>query len=326
MSETMKAIRVHDWGEPSGMTLEAIERPEPGRNEVLAKVNCASLNWPDILKVAGKHQSMPTLPFSPGSEFSGIVEKMGEGADGFEPGQRVLARIGTGAFAEYVCVPIEKVQAIPDCMPDEDAAAFSMAYHTSYIGLVHRARFRRGETVLVHSAAGGVSLAAVQIAKALGARTIIGTVGSDDKKDFVLEQGADVAVNYETEDFVEAVNSATDGAGADIVYDPVGGKVCERSTKCIASEGRILIIGFTSGEFTNFRSNHMLVKNYSVIGLFLRRTNPKKSKQCWDEVLQLYKDGAIKPVISKRFPMENAAEAMSFLSSRKAFGKIILHW
>ena len=322
----MRAIRIHEFGKPKDLSVDDLPRPTPGPGEVLVHVRYAALNFPDILKIAGKHQNKIEPPFSPGSEFAGTVAEVGSDVVGFEPGERVFARTGHGGFVEYAAVPAEKVVHTPESMPDEDAAVFSLVYHTSYIALVHRARLQPGETVLVHSAAGGVGLAAVQIARAKGAGKIIGTVGSDEKVDVVRENGADVVVNYRTDDFVQVVKHETDGRGADIIYDPVGGEVTERSTKCIASEGRILIIGFTSGAFSKFRSNHILVKNYSVIGVLIGRTNATASGRCWDELLALYEEGAVKPVISHRFPMEEAAQAMDLLSSRKATGKIVLSW
>jgi len=322
----MRAIRIHEFGEPKDLRVDEVPRPEPGPGEVLVRVRCAALNFPDILKIAGKHQNKIEPPFAPGSEFSGTVEAVGEGVEGYPLGERVFARTGHGGFVEYVAVPVDNVVRTPEAMPDEDAAVFSLVYHTSYIALIHRARLQPGETVLVHSAAGGVGLAAVQIARAKGAGKIIATVGSDEKADAVRENGADVVVNYRTGDFVDVVKRETDGRGADIIYDPVGGELSERSTKCIASEGRILIIGFTSGAFSKFRSNHLLVKNYSVIGVLIGRTNASASRRCWEELLALYEEGVLKPVISHRFPMEEAAAAMEMLSSRKVIGKIVLNW
>ena len=326
MSKTMRAVRVHEWCRPSDLRIEEIERPEAGPGEVLIRVKSAALNFPDILKIEGKHHFKPERPFTPGTECSGSVEQVGSGVERFEPGQRVFARAVIGAFCEYFAIDQKLVHPIPESMSDDDAAVFSLVYHTSYASMVHRARLREGETVLVHSAAGGVGLAAVQIAKALGAGKIIATVGSDEKLAVVLENGADVAVNYNTEDFVEVVKRETGGIGADIIYDPVGGAITERSTKCIAPEGRILIIGFTSGEFAAFRSNHLLVKNYSVIGFVMGGTNPEALAKTWDELIALYVAGKIKPVISAHYPMEKVGEAMEFLASRKAIGKIVLHW
>ena len=325
----MKAIRANQWCEPSGLKLEEIERPVPGAGEVLIKVEAAALNFPDVLMIKGTYQVKPELPFTPGLELAGTIEQVGDGPNGFEPGMPVLAQSNVGAFAEYAAVPHVAVRAIPGGMSVEEAAAFPLVYQTSYFGLAYRAQLQPGETVLVHSAAGGVGLAAVQIARALGAGKIIGTAGSDEKLDTIRANGADVAVNYQTEDFVDVVKRETDGRGADVIYDPVGGPIAERSTKCIAFEGRLVIIGFTSGEFTTFRSNHILIKNYSVVGLhwgYYRQMNPGKIEQAWRELIDLYGQGGLKPVIGARYPFEKVADAMEHLASRKSVGKIILHW
>jgi NADPH2:quinone reductase len=232
-------------------------------------------------------------------------------------------------FAEYAVAPVDAVQPIPEGMSDDEAAAFPLVYQTSYCGLAVRGAMRKGETVLVHSAAGGVGLSAVQIARALGAGKVIGTVGSDHKKEVVRENGADVVVNYRTEDFVEVVKRETNGRGADVIYDPVGGQVGEKSTKCIAFEGRLLIIGFTSGAFSNFVSNHILVKNYSVVGVhwgLYRQHNPEVIVRTWKALWELYGAGKIKPKIGRHFPMHQVAEAMEALASRDAVGKIVLGW
>ena len=214
-------------------------------------------------------------------------------------------------------------------MSDDEAAAFPLVYQTSYFALVVRGNLQPGETVLVHSAAGGVGLAAVQLARALGASKIIGTAGSDHKLDVIRQQGADVAINYQTEDFVEIVKRETGGRGADLIFDPVGGDVGQRSTKCIAFEGRLLIIGFTSGSFSNFVSNHILIKNYSVVGVHwgqYRQHGPEKIEKAWQALWQLHGAGKIKPVIGGRYPMPQVAQAMEALASRGAVGKIVLHW
>jgi NADPH:quinone reductase len=325
----MKAIRAHEWCEPDGLVIDEVPVPEPSENQVLVKVQSAALNFPDILLIAGKYQFKPPLPFTPGLEVAGPIERLGSAVEGLKLGQRVLAQMPLGGFAEYAVAEAGAVQAIPDSMTDDEAASFALVYQTSYFGLAYRAGLQKGDTVLVHSAAGGVGLSAVQIARALGAGKIIGTAGSDDKLQVIRESGADIALNYQTEDFVEVVKRETGGRGADIIYDPVGGEVGERSTKCIAFEGRLLIIGFTSGKFPVFASNHILIKNYSVVGLHwgaYRQQNPAKINQVWTELFALYEAGKLKPVIGARYPMEAAADAMKHLASRKAVGKIVLHW
>jgi NADPH2:quinone reductase len=325
----MKAIRAHQWCEPQGLVMDEVERPVPGAGEVLIRVRTAALNFPDILLIAGKYQVKPPLPFSPGMEVAGTVEQLGDGVTSFTPGERVLAQLGLGGFAEYAVAPVANVQRLPEAMSDEEATSFGIVYQTSYFGLADRGQLRAGETVLVHSAAGGVGLAAVQIARALGAGRIIGTASSDDKLAVIRDSGADIAINYQSEDFVEVVKRETRGRGADIIYDPVGGETGERSTKCIAFEGRLIVIGFTSGKFPTFVGNHILVKNYSVVGLHwgaYRQHNPAKIEQAWQTLFEMYEAGHLKPVIGGLYPMEKVADAMNFLTSRQAVGKIVLRW
>jgi NADPH2:quinone reductase len=325
----MKAIRAHEWCAPRDLTIDEIDRPEPGDGQILVRVAAAGLNFPDLLIITGKYQFKPALPFSPGFEIVGTVEKIGFGVTRFSEGQQVIAQVPVGGFAEYAIAEEAYAHQKPDSMSDEEAAAFPLVYQTSYFGIAYRGALQKGETVLVHSAAGGVGLAAVQIARALGAGKIVGTVGSDDKIDAVRNNGADVVVNYQTEDFVEVVKRETNGRGADVIYDPVGGEVGERSTKCIAFEGRLVIIGFTSGKFSNFVANHILVKNYSVVGLHwgaYRHNNPAKIEQGWNELIELCEGRMLKPVIGGSYHMEQVADAMEFLASRKAIGKVVLHW
>ena len=325
----MKAVRVNQWCGPRDLTIEQIANPEPTENEVLIKVESAALNFPDLLLIAGKYQVKPELPFTPGLEVAGTVEQAGPGATSVKPGQQVMAQLASGGLAEYVVAPVTSVTAMPRGMTFDEAAGFPLVYQTSYFGLAYRAALRKGETVLVHSAAGGVGLAAVQIARALGAGKVIGTAGADSKLDLIRDQGADVALNYQTEDFVDVVKRETKGRGADVIYDPVGGEVGERSTKCIAFEGRLLIIGFTSGKFSNFVSNHILIKNYSIVGLHwgsYRHHNPALIEQAWKELTALYEDGKLKPVVGARYQMDSVAEAMEHLGSRQAVGKVVLHW
>ncbi len=325
----MKAILAREWCEPHGLVMDEVPVPEPKDGQVRVKVHSAALNFPDVLLIAGKYQVKPPLPFTPGLEVAGTVDAIGAGVSGFAKGQRVLAQLGMGGFAEFVVAPAAALQRIPEGMTDDQAAAFPLVYQTSYFGLVVRGALQKGETVLVHSAAGGVGLAAVQIARAVGAGKIIGTAGSDAKLDLVRQHGADLAINYQTEDFVEIVKRATNGRGADIIYDPVGGDIGQRSTKCIAFEGRLLIIGFTSGAFSNFVSNHILIKNYSIVGVhwgLYQQHNPGKIAQGWQALWDLYKAGQLHPVVGERFPMHRVADAMAALTSRAAVGKIVLYW
>ena len=325
----MKAVRAHAWCEPEGLSVDEIDRPQPQAGQVLIKVHTAALNFPDVLMIKGEYQVKPDLPFTPGFELCGAVESVAPGVTGISAGDRVMAQCDSGAFAEYALAPIESVHAVPEAMSDAQAAAFPLVYQTSYFGLVYRGQLARGETVLVHSAAGGVGLAAVQIARALGAGKIIGTAGSDEKLALVRAHGAHVAVNYNTQNFVDVVKRETGGRGADVVYDSVGGDVTDLSTKCIAFEGRLVVIGFTSGRIPTFRANHILVKNYSVVGLhwgYYRQMKPAQIDQGWRELMDLYRLGGLTPVVGAEFPMTRAADAMRHLTSRRAVGKVVLHW
>ena len=325
----MKTIRAHQWCEPKGLVIDEIEQPKPKPGQVLIKVHTAALNFPDILLIAGKYQVKPPLPFTPGLEVAGTIEAVGDGVPQFKPGHRVMAQVDMGGFAEYAIALVSGVQPLPDSMNEADGAAFLLAFQTSYFALMHRGQLQKGETVLIHSAAGGVGLAAVQLARALGAGKIIGTAGSNEKLKLIRENGADIAVNYQTEDFVEVVKRETQGRGANLIFDPVGGEVGERNVKCVAFEGRIVLIGFTSGKFSSFAANHILIKNYSVVGLhwgLYRQQNAAKIMAAQKELFALSEAGKIKPVIGGRYPMEKVADAMEFLASRKAVGKIVLHW
>lgn len=325
----MKAICAREWCEPEDLELIDVDKPQPKKGDVLIKIGAAALNFPDILMIQGKYQVKPPLPFTPGMEVAGTIEEVGEGVDDLKPGDRVMAQTGMGGFAEYAVAPAVGARKMPDNMTDEEGAGFWLVYSTSYFGLAYRAQMKPGETVLVHSAAGGVGMAAVQIAKALGASKIIGTVGSDEKLDVIRDLGCDLAINYETEDWVDIVKKETGGRGVDIIYDPVGGKVGELSTKCIAFEGRLLVIGFTSGDFSTFKSNHILIKNYSVVGLHwgnYRTFKPQLMEDSWKELSGLFQQGKVKPLISARYKMDQVADAMAHLRSRKAVGKIVLNW
>jgi NADPH2:quinone reductase len=325
----MKAICAREWCEPQGLELIEVDTPKAKKGDVLIKVGSAALNFPDILMIQGKYQVKPPLPFTPGMEVAGTIEEVGEGVEHLKVGDRVMAQTGMGGFAEYASAPAIGARKLPEGMTDDEGAGFWLVYSTSYFALAYRAQMKPGETVLVHSAAGGVGMAAVQIAKALGADKIIGTVGSDEKLDVIRELGVDVAINYETEDWVGIVKKETGGRGVDIIYDPVGGKVGELSTKCIAFEGRLLVIGFTSGEFPTYKANHILIKNYSVVGLHwgnYRTFKPELLEQSWVELARLFTEGKVKPLISARYPMADVAKAMEHLRSRKAVGKIVLNW
>ncbi|MFG2305889.1 NADPH:quinone oxidoreductase family protein [Actinacidiphila glaucinigra] len=325
----MKAWRVHENGEPrAAMRLDEVPDPQPGPGELLLKVRAANVNFPDALLCRGHYQVRPPLPFTPGVEFCGEVVAVGEGVAGHAAGDRVItpAALPGGAFAELAVVPAAGVFPAPPALDDAEAAALHIGYQTGWFGLHRRAGLSEGETLLVHAAAGGVGSAAVQLGKAAGA-TVIGVVGGPDKAKTARELGADVVVDRTCEDFVAVVKEATGGRGADVVYDPVGGDAYTRSTKCVAFEGRILVVGFTSGTIPSPGLNHALVKNYSVVGLHWGLYNthdPAAVRRCHDELTRLAAEGAIRPLVSERVPLGGAADAVQRVADGTTTGRLVV--
>jgi len=322
----MKAVLARAWGEPSELEYSDAPDPEPGPGEVLLDVRAVGCNFPDILIVQGKYQVKPPLPFSPGHEAAGLVRAVGAGVTRVAPGQRALAMVGWGAYAERVVAPQACVFPIPEGMSFEEAAAFGLVYQTSYSALVHRARIRPGEWLLVHAAAGGVGLSAVQIGKALGAR-VIATAGSEAKLEIARQAGAEALVDYRGGDWIERVMQLTGGRGADVVYDPVGGDVFDGSTRCTAFEGRLLVIGFAGGRIPSVAANRVLLKNMSVVGvhwgLYQRMGSPLVDE--WMAALYaMYDRGEIKPLIYRTFALRDAAKALDAIASRESYGKVVL--
>ena len=322
----MRAVMVDRWMEPA--ELEVREAPEPRAEpgKLAIEVRGAGVNFFDILMVQGKYQVRPPFPFVPGAELAGVVREVGEGVEGFAVGDRVLGTPGLGAFAEVVAVPAKETWKLPDAMSFEAAAGFGMTYPTSYAGLVFRANLQSGETLLVHAAAGGVGIAAVQIGKALGAR-VIGTAGGAEKCEVARRAGADAVIDYGAEDFVERVKELTDGKGADVIYDPVGGEIFDRSLKCIAWNGRLLVIGFASGTIPEVKVNRILLKNIAVVGLFWgahAKKEPEKIAPTFQALFDLFEAGVLPPVIYKSYSFDELPVALEALGSRKSYGKIIV--
>jgi len=322
----MYRMVVHQLGGPGSLRREELEAVSADPGQVVIDVSATGCNFFDILITQGKYQVRPELPFSPGAEVAGTVREVGEGVERFAVGDRVSALLAYGGFASTVVAPQERVFSMPSQMTFEEAAALGVVYQTSYVGLVHRANLRQGETLLVHAAAGGVGLAAVQIGAALGAR-VLGTAGTPDKLDLVKQNGADVALNYRDEDWVERVKELTDGRGADVIYDPVGGDTFDLSTKCVAFEGRILIIGFASGRIPSAKMNRVLVKNFSLVGLhwgLYFEKNPQVLQDAQEAISRLYAARKIAPVVSATYPLVDAEVALAALGARKTTGKIVL--
>lgn len=323
----MRAIVVDRWMEPSELAVREI--PEPGLRPGAVKIDvrAAGCNFFDILQVQGRYQVKPPFPFVPGAEIGGVVREVGDGVEGFAPGDRVLATVGTGAFAEVAVADARQVHALPEGMSFEDGAALPIIYPTSYAGLVFRADLDAHETLLVHAAAGGVGIAAVQIGRALGAR-VIATAGGREKCEIALRHGAEAAIDYREQDFVERVQELTDGRGADVIYDSVGGDTTDRSLKCIAWNGRLLVIGFASGTIPKIAANRILLKNIAVTGLHWgahETRDPGRVRDTFAALFRLHARGLIEPVIYERFPLEAVPKALEALGSRRTWGKVIVH-
>ena len=324
----MRALRLRKLGEPVDV-LQIEERPipTPGANEVVIRVESAALNFPDVLLCRGGYQEKPPLPFTPGMEVAGVVHEVGSGVTTYKPGDRVLGQpdMVHGGLAEYTLSTPDRLAPIGD-MPFDVAAALRITYYTGHVALHRRANLQAGETVLVHAGAGGVGSAAIQLAKAHGC-TVIATAGGPDKVAVCERLGADLAIDYRAGDFVDEVKQFTNARGVDVVYDPVGGDTYDRSTKVIAWEGRILIIGFTSGRIAGAKTNHLLVKNYAVVGVHwgaYAKHDPERNVIIHDDLLRLYADGKIDPLISEVIGLANAPAALARLGDRGTTGKIVV--
>jgi NADPH2:quinone reductase len=313
----MQAWQVHQNGEPGEvMRLAEVERPEPAEGQVLLKVRAANINFPDALMCRGHYQVRPPLPFTPGVEICGETED----------GRRVLANpaLPYGGFAEYAVADAAALLPAPEALDDAEAAALHIGYQTGWFGLHRRAHLEAGETLLVHAAAGGVGSAAVQLGKAAGA-TVIGVVGGADKAAVARELGCDVVVDRRAEDVIGAVKEATGGRGADVIYDPVGGEAYTQSTKVVAFEGRIVVVGFASGSIPSPALNHALVKNYGILGLhwgLYNTKNPKLVQHCHEQLTELAARGAIKPLVSERVPLSGAAAAVQRVADGATTGRV----
>ncbi|HTO71903.1 MAG TPA: NADPH:quinone oxidoreductase family protein [Myxococcota bacterium] len=322
----MRAIVVDHWQEPKDLAARDVPDPTPRAGEVLLEVEAAGCNFFDILLVQGKYQQKPPFPFVPGAEVAGTVRALGADVRGVALGDRVFAGLSLGAFAERVCVPASALHRMPDAMTFPEGAAFPVVYPTSYAALVHRANLRPGETLLVHAAAGGVGVAAVQIGKALGAR-VIATAGGAEKLEVARRAGADVAIDYSRGDWVEAVKRETSGRGADVIYDPVGGDIFDGSMRCIAWNGRLLVIGFASGVIPEVKANRILLKNISVVGLHwgaYAQHEPERIPEVFAGLAKLYDQGQIRPLIFGTYGLDEVPQALEALAGRATYGKVII--
>lgn len=326
LPSTMRAWQVRTLGEPVA-ALEQVEvaPPSPGPGQVLVKVGAAALNFPDVLLCRGEYQIRPDLPFTPGVEVCGTVVAVGAEVDPGRVGERVLGTTSLphGGFADYALV--EPALPAPASLDDAAASALCLGHQTAWFALHRRADLRHGETLLVHAGAGGVGSAAVQLGKAAGAR-VIAVVGGPAKAEAAKELGADIVVDRHTEDFVAVVKDATGGRGADVVFDPVGGATYQRSTKCIAFEGRIVVIGFAGGEIQQAALNHALVKNYSILGLHWGLYNtvaPALIAQCHTELTALADAGVVRPLVTERLGFDDIADGLRRLGEGTTVGRLV---
>jgi len=322
----MKALVCKEFGPAKNLKVEEMNEPIPNADEVCIKVHAAGVNFPDILMVEGKYQVKPAFPFAPGAEAAGEIISIGDNITKYKIGQRVIAMTGHGAFAEIVKASEKKLIPLNDNVDFETASILPMVYGTSAHALIQRGKLKKGETLLVHGAAGGVGLAAVEIGKAMGAR-VIATASTDEKCQVAREHGADETINYSNGQFKEIVKSMTDGKGADVIYDPVGGDVFDQSLRCIAWEGRLLVVGFTSGRIPSAPANLALLKSCDIVGVFwgafVERT-PHINLENFEKLYKWIDEGFIKPRISMKVSLENTLDAMQAIADRKIIGKAIV--
>ncbi len=300
--------------------------PQPGPDEVLIEIKAASLNFPDILIVQNKYQMKPSLPFVPGSEYAGVISAIGSNIKHFSLGQSVACLSGTGGFGTHTLAPANLCVPLPSGFPMVDAAAFIMIYATSYHALIDRAQLRAGETVLVLGAAGGVGSAAIQIAKAVGAK-VIAAASTQDKCNLCKALGADEVINYTTENFRDQIKTLTQGKGPDVIYDPVGGEFAEPAFRSIAWRGRYLVVGFAAGPIPSLPLNLALLKGASIVGVFwgdFAKREPKANTEMMSTLLNWYQSSKIKPHIDSTIPMEHLPEAYARMGSREVMGKLVL--
>jgi NADPH2:quinone reductase len=320
------AWRVREWCEPEAMQWEEIDVPDPAAGQVRVRNRAAALNFFDILQIQGKYQVRPPFPFTPGAEIAGEIDAVGEGVNQWSPGDRVLAIPEGSGFAEQTLVESSKVYRIPEGMNWAQAAAMPIVYQTSHFGLRERAQLRAGEWLLVHAGASGVGMSAIQLGRTFGAR-VIATAGSPEKLEFAKRQGAEYVIDYRDPGWVDEVKRLTSGRGADVIYDPVGGDVFDLSTKCIASSGRLLVIGFASGRIPSIAANRILLKNFSVVGVYWGghvKADPAYFAETQCELDRLWREGKIHPDVSSRWPLGELPAALRALAERKVLGKAVV--
>jgi NADPH2:quinone reductase len=321
----MRAVTCHAWGAVETLKVEEIAAPTPAADEVLIDVRATSVNYADSIMVAGKYQTRPPFPFSPGLETAGVVAACGARVTRFKPGDRVMATLAWGGLAEQAVAKEAETFAIPDGMSFAEAGAFPIAYISSDVAIRWQGRLEAGETLLVLGAAGGVGLTAVEIGKAMGARVIAGA-STAEKLAVAQAHGADAVVNYATENLTERVMALTGDAGADVCFDPIGGELADAALSALGWGGRMLLVGFVGG-VQQIPANRLLVKNRSALGCSLRyyrNQAPDKLRRSVEALMAWYREGRLKPLVSHRLPLERTVEAIKLLTDRKAHGKVVV--
>ena len=323
----MKAVLCESFGPAENLTLADIEAPQLQRGHVIVEIRACALNFPDVLMIEGKYQSLPPFPFTPGGEFAGVVSEVADDIQNWHVGDEVFGACGHGAMAEQICVSAKSLRAKPQSMGFAQASGISTTYGTSYYALKQRANLQTGETLLVLGAAGGVGLAAVELGKAMGAR-VIAAASSPEKLQIAQQAGADNLIDYSDGELKEKVKSLTEGKGADVIYDPVGGPMFDQCMRCINWGGRVLIVGFVGGDIPKVPTNLILLKSCQVVGVFYGAFSgrfPAENQQNFVEIIDMFSNGNLKALVGGEYVLNDYVNALNCLSQRRAVGKIVVN-
>ena len=323
----MKAVLCESFGPAENLTLADIEAPQLLPGHVIVEIRACALNFPDVLMIEGKYQSLPPFPFTPGGEFAGVVSEVADDVQNWQVGDEVFGACGHGAMAERICVPAKSLRAKPQSMGFAQASGISTTYGTSYYALKQRANLQAGETLLVLGAAGGVGLAAVELGKAMGAR-VIAAASSPEKLQIAQQAGADDLIDYSDGELKEKVKALTEGKGADVIYDPVGGPMFDQCMRCINWGGRVLIVGFVGGDIPKVPTNLILLKSCQVVGVFYGAFSgrfPAENQQNFVEIINMFNSGDLKALVGGEYALDDYVNALNCLSQRRAVGKIVVN-
>ena len=323
----MKAVLCESFGPAENLTLADIEAPQLLPGHVIVEIRACALNFPDVLMIEGKYQSLPPFPFTPGGEFAGVVSEVADDIQNWHVGDEVFGACGHGAMAEQICVSAKSLRAKPQSMGFAQASGISTTYGTSYYALKQRANLQAGETLLVLGAAGGVGLAAVELGKAMGAR-VIAAASSPEKLRIAQQAGADDLIDYSDGELKEKVKTLTEGKGVDVIYDPVGGPMFDQCMRCINWGGRVLIVGFVGGDIPKVPTNLILLKSCQVVGVFYGAFSgrfPAENQQNFVEIIDMFNSGNLKALVGGEYVLDDYVNALNCLSQRRAVGKIVVN-